>query len=574
MIKLQREEAARIRRDKEIERRNLQKKERVERNKLVQKKIYSKVFAKTYLKNLQSDTLKHLISNGIFTKKTQMKIIDIMVEKYFPHAEKMTKRSEINKAIMNKFNENFYKREIINHKLLMDQVFEERKNEAEAKAKEAEDKRLADIEFERAKAERKEAHRVSKFTKIVEETILKSKYDKTDIITVPLADVDDLTQVSSAIHTAGGQFGEFILCVQALLDELIYKFAIIKKEDSNLKKSEELDIVNMEEPINDNKNDLNNNNAINDVNTLDSKPKLTINDIIKPKVTAFNRKNKELDLEIFIRDLVVKFLLGLKDNEFFSLKYLESQRFDFSAIPEEEVKRKEFKQFLLDKRRFYNKSIKILLEKNIIEQRLFDLVLDEIANLYFAKPIDSSSQEVQQLINPTPENQDPDYLAKVKELSEAIIAQNLQTEKIKKKIKITFVKPDILKKKKDNVIALIRIFPVEDTYETIIEELVDEIDETEPEIEQLENLDNKDNEINDNLNSDDKKIDQNNDVIDNNNDLNNSKNKDQDSKLNNSMNDNKQNIVDVKNDSKTKPDNKNAKSLVQDEGKSNCFINI
>lgn len=489
LIKVQREEAARIRRDKEIERRNLQKKERVERNKLVQKKILSKAFAKSYLRSLEPNVFRHLSENGYFTIKTPMKILEVLSEKYIPNANNMSLRSDINKAIFSKLSKGFFTRETSKHGILMQQVFDERQQSKEQKAKEAEEKRLVDIKFEEEKAERKEKHRVEKFTKVVEETILKTKYDKSDIATVPLCDIDDLTQVSSGIHTVGGQLGEFVIALQALLDELIYKFEVISNHLNG-----EVSINNLVKIGNTGHNNVTHNNDINndgksdEINTNNNQNTGSIDN----QALIGIHQQKELNIELFIRGLINKFIQGLKDNEFFSLKYLESQRFDFTAIPDDEAKKKEFKQFLLDEKRLYNKSLKILSDQGVVEKKLIDIVISEITDIYFRQPIDPNNADIQAKINPQPDNQDPIYLARIKEEVEKITLQNSITEKMKKKIKILMVKPEILKKKRNNIISLIRVFPVEDTYETYTEEYVEEV------IEQAINENNNNNKQDDN----------------------------------------------------------------------------
>ena len=234
------------------------------------------------------------------------------------------------------------------------------------------------------------------------------------------------------IHTIGGQFGEFIIAIQSLKEVLIDKFSQI------------LDI--------------------------------------------------NFNLEDFIYKLIVNFLKGLKDNEVITLKYLESQRYDFSNIPDEEEKRKEFKNFLIDEKRFYNKSIKILINHGLIDKSLYEVIINKFADIYFRNNIDINNPDVQLEINPQPENQDQIYLDSVKIKSEEILKENQLYEKLKKKIKFVFIKPEILKKKKNNYIGLITVDPVLDTYEKYTEKLIEEVEE----IHQIENIISEDNEIKEN----------------------------------------------------------------------------
>ena len=93
----------------------------------------------------------------------------------------------------------------------------------------------------------------------------------------------------------------------------------------------------------------------------------------------------------------------------------------------------------------------------------------------------------------------------MKEATEKINLENSILDKMKKKIKLTFVKPEVLKKKRNNIISLIRVFPVEDTYETYTEQYVEEVIEKEEEIlpvneenikdEDLNNVENNENQI-------------------------------------------------------------------------------
>lgn len=518
LIKVQREEAHRIRRDKEIERRNEQKKQRIIRDCITQKKITAKFFAKTCLRNLKSNVFDNLIKDGFFMKKTTMKVIDMFATNNIPVIENYSNRSFVNKAIFeNILNKKKTETKSI-HSILLNDVFTDRKNKENARIKEAEEKRIADEIFEKEKAERKEIKRVNKFTKIVEDTILKTKYEKADLNSVPLCDIDDLTQVSSGIHTAGGQLGELLICLQILLEELIYKYANIdtdKKHDENMmiKDMEENSNLNMDlDNVDDkdirekNNNDPNNNNELikKDEATekleklkaemlMENSKKLKESLLAKPYQKYYDKKKDLLKLEEFIRHLIVRFLSGLKDNENLTLKYLESNRFDFNNIPDDDLKRNEFKNFIVDKRRIYNKSVKILLETNLLERQLFDIILDEISNIYFFRPLDVNSDEVKLAINPTPENQDPEYLVKVKERTDKIVQFNSLYTKIQKKIKLSFVKPEIYKKKRNNIIALIRIHPLNTENDVYNEEYIEEVIEEE-EVEEMENDNPKDKE--------------------------------------------------------------------------------
>ena len=513
VIKLQRYEANRDRRDKEIERRNIQKKERMERDNLIQKKIMSKVYARGYLRNLKNNTFNHLIEQGYLTIKTSMKVSEIISQKIIPITTKFSQRSNINKIIFSTMQSNILKKEISKHSVIMSQVFEDRNSEARLKEIEATEKKIKDELYAKLQQERKEKRRVEKFTNIINKTIIETKREK-EIVTLRLFDIDEYknnmtNSIPTGIHTCGGQFGEFVIAIQALLDELVYKFANLKSNNSDENNS-----VNIE--VNDSKNIEDKNFNKPDQSILSEKVKEEkpvnvdlinkVNEIllVRPNHKYFaNKVSKELILDKFVRTLVNNFLIGLEEKESFTIKYIRSQKYDFNNIPDEEQKKKEFKNFLIDEKRFYNKSLSILVNQGIIEKRLLNIILSEIADIKFRSPIDIENQDVQNLINPTPQNQDTDYVTQVKENMEKIRLENSNLAKMQKKINISFVNADDLRKKKNNIISLIRVFPNQmDEYNTFIIE--EKYIEEEPEEEQLIEDKEKVNTIDDNENDKEK----------------------------------------------------------------------
>lgn len=144
-----------------------------------------------------------------------------------------------------------------------------------------------------------------------------------------------------------------------------------------------------------------------------------------------------------------------------------------------------------------------MVNQGIIEKRLLNIILSEIADIKFRSPIDIENQDVQNLINPTPQNQDTDYVTQVKENMEKIKLENSNLAKMQKKINISFVNADDLRKKKNNIISLIRVFPNQmDEYNTFIIE--EKYIEEEPEEEQLIEDKEKVNTIDDNENDKEK----------------------------------------------------------------------
>lgn len=456
LINLQKEEAARNRRNQEIERRNIQKMERITHEKISQKKILSKFFAKQYVSTLKSDALKHLKESGNFNFRTKVKLNEFVTKSMLPQCSKVDSYLNCRESIYTQLESSFANRELAKHKILLGQVFDDRKTEKQNKEKEEIEKKLEAERALREKLRLKEEKRVEKYTKVINETILKTKFDKVDISSCPLADLDEFSLVGGAIHTIGGQFGELIIALQSLHDSLVVKYNEIS-------------------------------------------PNLNINE--------------------FILAVFSKYLLSLKENQFFNIKYLESQRFDFSAIPDDELKRKEFKEFLLDEKRFYNKSAKILINNGYLSKQIYDGLISAVAETYFKQPVDTNSPEIQAKMNPEPDNQDETYLKKVKAKIEEINSQNQIIDKLKKKIKIQFIKPEVLKKKKANIVSLITVNPVEDTFETYTEEIVEEVTVApipEPEQKQIEvkappqdnDMDNMDQDGEPQMTNDDKNKDE------------------------------------------------------------------
>ncbi len=167
----------------------------------------------------------------------------------------------------------------------------------------------------------------------------------------------------------------------------------------------------------------------------------------------------------FISKVLEEFIFKcLKDNQSFQIKYLESQRFNFKDITEE--RKPELIDFIHDYRRFVNKSLKILIDQNQLPKNALELILSAIVNLYFK---DKSNIPVVEI---NPENQDPEYLQKIKEEQENYTQAITRMEAVKKKINFVMVKPIMLKKRRENMAAFIQIHPNQ-----IIKEVLTETDE-------------------------------------------------------------------------------------------------
>jgi hypothetical protein len=133
--------------------------------------------------------------------------------------------------------------------------------------------------------------------------------------------------------------------------------------------------------------------------------------------------------------------------------YLESGRFDFNEVSE---RREEFMQFLMDDRRYINKSIKRLIELDQIDIRLFERVKKCIANTLLATPKDLNEIEID------PDNDNPEYLQDIEKQKAEINILNEKMDKLKKKIKITCVKGEVLKNKRNNMSGFLTIYPNKD----------------------------------------------------------------------------------------------------------------
>jgi len=142
----------------------------------------------------------------------------------------------------------------------------------------------------------------------------------------------------------------------------------------------------------------------------------------------------------------------LKDNQNFEIKYLESERFNFSEVISEE-RQPEFIDFIHDYRRFVNKSLKILIDKNQMQRNSLDLVLSALVALYF------KNKSAIPVVEVNAENQDPEYVEKIKQEQEDYVNAVERLEAVKKKIKFVMVKPAILKKRRENIAAFIQVNP-------------------------------------------------------------------------------------------------------------------
>ena len=138
------------------------------------------------------------------------------------------------------------------------------------------------------------------------------------------------------------------------------------------------------------------------------------------------------------------------------LRYLESPKYDWENIPEE--RKNEFANFIKDDRRYISKSVHKMIELGIIKKEYLDIFNEVIAEIYFQGPIEPEK------IEPDPSKaEDAVYQEEIKKKQEEAEKkaqdENAFNEKIKKKIKLSMIKPEIFKKKRNNIGAFIIVEP-------------------------------------------------------------------------------------------------------------------
>ena len=123
----------------------------------------------------------------------------------------------------------------------------------------------------------------------------------------------------------------------------------------------------------------------------------------------------------------------------------------------DEAKRQENMDFLCDYRRFCSKSLKLLIDNNLVMKKVYDLLMKTIAELYYEIKVDPNT------IVPDPENTDPDYLNSIAKQQQDIIQRNNHVDKLKAKIKINFEKVENEKANRNKYAAVIYVHPVKQT---------------------------------------------------------------------------------------------------------------
>ncbi len=425
--KLQRTEGKYIRQEEEKQRRFKQKEQRKINDIIMQKKLMSNVFSKHFLKNLKGNTFRHLQERGYLTHHETYNTSLFMQQVYLPKTEKMNEiisfvddnllplmRKEIDNELLERHNISLKKEKERKEKL----------EEAKKKAKEAAEK--AERERREAQLKRREERRINRITENVKSKIIAQNVNRKDITSLPLMDIDELSIKGESINCLGGQLGEILFVFNETLKN-VDKTDIDKKKlmkeflKEFISKGFAGIIPNKPEQNQTNDNKQNNNN---------------------------NNSSQHMSLEL------VNYINN--DNFMLELRYLESPKYDWENIPEE--KRNDFANFLKDDRRYISKSVHKLIELGIINKEYLDIFNEVIAEMYFQGPIEPEK------IEPDPTKaEDAQYQEEIKkrqeEAEKKAQEENAFNEKIKKKIKISLIKPDIFKKKRNNIGAFIIVEP-------------------------------------------------------------------------------------------------------------------
>ena len=449
--KLQRTEGKYIRQEEEKQRRFKQKEQRKINDIIMQKKLMSNVFSKHFLKNLKGNTFRHLQERGYLTHHETYNTSLFMQQVYLPKTEKMNEiisfvddnllplmRKEIDNELLERHNISLKKEKERKEKL----------EEAKKKAKEAAEK--AERERREAQLKRREERRINRITENVKSKIIAQNVNRKDITSLPLMDIDELSIKGESINCLGGQLGEILFVFNETLKN-VDKTDIDKKKlmkeflKEFLSKGFAGIIPNKPEQNQTNDNKQNNNNN--------------------------SSQHMSLELVNYINN----------DNFMLELRYLESPKYDWENIPEE--KRNDFANFLKDDRRYISKSVHKLIELGIINKEYLDIFNEVIAEMYFQGPIEPEK------IEPDPTKaEDAQYQEEIKkrqeEAEKKAQEENAFNEKIKKKIKISLIKPDIFKKKRNNIGAFIIVEP--NPFEKGVVQEIEEVPISQEEEEQKE----------------------------------------------------------------------------------------
>ena len=425
--KLQRTEAKYIRQEEEKQRRFKQKEQRKINDIIMQKKLMANVFSKNFLKNLKGNTFRHLQERGFLSYHETYNTSLFMQQEYLPKAEKMNEIvSFVDEDLLPLVKQEIDVELLERHKLALEKERQRINNleEAKKKAKEAADE--AERRRREAQLKRREERRVKRITENVKTKIIEQFSNRRDITSLSLIDIDELSIKGESIHCLGGQLGEILF----VFNEIVKNIIEVEKPDADIKKL-------IKEFL---KEFLNTGFA----GIIPTKPN-------ESQPTDNKAQNNQQPQASVILPNVIN-----NDNFILELRYLESPKYDWENIPEE--KRADFANFLKDDRRYISKSVHKLIELGVIKKEYLDLFNEVISEIYFQGPIEPEK------IEPDPSKaEDAAYQEEIKKMQEEAEKkaqdENAFNEKIKKRIKINVIKPEIFKKKRDNIGAFITVEP-------------------------------------------------------------------------------------------------------------------
>ena len=425
--KLQRTEAKYIRQEEEKQRRFKQKEQRKINDIIMQKKLMANVFSKHFLKNLKGNTFRHLQERGFLSYHETYNTSLYMQQEYLPQAEKMNEIvSFVDDDLLPLVKQEIDAELLERHRLALQKEKDRINNLEEAKKRAKEAAEEAERRRREAQLKRREERRVKRITENVKTKIIEQFANRRDITSLSLIDIDELSIKGESIHSLGGQLGEILF----VFSEIVKNIIEVEKPDADKKKiikeflKEFLNtgfagII----PVKPNENQTSDNKQQNNQQTPTS--------VVLPNVIN-------------------------NDNFILELRYLESPKYDWENIPEE--KKNDFANFIKDDRRYISKSVHKLIELGIIKKEYLDTFNEVISEIYFQGPIEPEK------IEPDPSKaEDAAYQEEIKKKQEEAEKkaqdENAFNEKIKKKIKINLIKPEIFKKKRDNIGAFITVEP-------------------------------------------------------------------------------------------------------------------
>ena len=426
--KLQRTETKYMRQEEEKQRRFKQKEQRKINDIIMQKKLMSNVFSKHFLKNLKSNTFRHLKERGFLTPHETYNTSLFMQQEYLPKSEKMHEIiTFVDDNLLPLLSQEISNELTLRHSesLKKEKDRKDRIKEAKQRMKEAAEK--AEKERREAQLKRREERRINRITENVRTKIIEQNVNKKDITSLSLIDIDELSIKGESINCLGGQLGEILFVFNEIMAHIQQE-----KSDIDIKKIMKAFLkeflstgfagVIPTKPEPNPPNEKNNNN------------------------NSQHAQNNTLDLPNNINN----------DNFILELRYLESPKYDWENIPEE--RKNDFANFIKDERRYISKSVHKMIELGIIKKEYLEIFNQIISEFYFQGPVEPEK------IEPDPSKaEDAAYQEEIKkkqeEAEKKAQEENAFNEKIKKKIKLNMIKPDIFKKKRNNIGAFIIVEP-------------------------------------------------------------------------------------------------------------------